>query len=140
VSEAYDHYFEVRTDALYNLDPAPLDAVAAGDVLAGLRQSIEEDRAAGRALKTDVHHDYLVVRLQGDDADLVDSYEDSSIYVDPTSKQPLPGEVAPASPDVAPVVSIVYRFRRFNGVWKVISGTRYTCAGSSDPECAGHTP
>ena len=61
---------------------------------------------------------------EGDDAESVDNYADSSIWVDPASKQPLPGEVAPDNPDNAPVVSIKYQLHRFDGVWKVVSGTR----------------
>ena len=139
VLDAYLNYFQVSGQALYNLDPAPLDAVAADRELQGLTNSIAQDRQQGRALKTDVKHNALVVRVEGDDAELVDTYDDSSIWVDPTTKQPLPGEVAPASPDVAPVVSIKYQLHRFDGVWKVVGGTRYTCTGSTAPECAGKT-
>jgi hypothetical protein len=139
VLDAYLNYFQVSGQALYNLDPAPLSAVAADRELQGLTDSIEQDRRQGRALKTNVKHNVLVVRVEGDDAELVDTYDDSSIWVDPSTKQPLPGEVAPATPDVAPVVSIKYQLHRFDGLWKVVSGTRYTCAGSTAPECAGKT-
>jgi hypothetical protein len=139
VMAAYLNYWKVSSDALFNLDPAPLDAVADGKTLIGLQQSVEQNRAAGRAIETNVKHDALVIRVQGDDAELVDNYADSSIYVDPTTKQPLPGQAAPASPDQAPVVSIKYQLHRFDGVWKVVGGTQYTCKGSAAPECAGQS-
>lgn len=139
VMDAYLNYFQVSGEALYNLDPTPLDAVAADRELQGLTDSIAQDRQQGRALKTDVQHNALVVSVQGDDAELVDNYEDSSVWVNPATKQPLPGEVAPDSPDDAPIVSIKYQLHRFDGVWKVVGGTRYTCAGSTAPECAGRT-
>ena len=138
--DAYLNYWKVSGQALYNLDPAPLDAVAAdGKTLPGFTKSIDAGSAAGPRHKTDVKHNALVVSVEGDDAELVDNYADSSIWVDPTTKQPLPGQVAPASPDVAPVVSIKYQLHRFDGVWKVVGGTRYTCSGSTAPECAGKT-
>jgi hypothetical protein len=140
VSDAYLNYFQVSGEALYNLDPSPLGTVAADDELDGLRKSIEQDRNQGRAVKTNVRHNFLVVKVQGDDAQIVDNYDDSSIFIDPTTKQPLPGQVAPASYEDAPVASVLYHLHRFDGVWKVTAGTSYTCTGSAAPECTGQTP
>jgi hypothetical protein len=137
VSDAYVKYFQVSADALYDLDPTPLDAVAAGAELDALRYSIERDRTEGRALKTDVKHNYLVVWVQGDDADIADHYSDSSIWVDATTKQALPGEVAPTSE--APIVSILYHLHRVDGAWKVVSAESYTCAGSTNPACSSES-
>ncbi len=122
ISAAYEKYFQVTSDALLNLDPTPLSEVAAGQALAGLEQTIEEDRTQGRALQTNVRHQFVVLGVHGDLADLADRYEDSSIYVDPVSHQPLPGQTIPASPDIAPVVAAVYHFQRIDGVWKVVGG------------------
>ncbi len=137
VLNAYSAYWQAQADAFYDLDPSGLDAVADGQALEGLRQSISEDRAMGRALDTNVKLSPLVVLVQGDDAEIVDAYKNSSLWIDPTTKEPLPGQVAPASPDAAPTVSKLYRLHRVEGVWKVTEGTQYTCAGSSVPECSG---
>ena len=126
IAAAYQRYWEVRSEALLDLDPAPLADVAAGESLAGLQKSIEDDRAQGRALQTNVEHEQVyVVDVQGDEADVADRYKDSSIYVDPDSHTPLPGQVAPASPDVAPAVSVLYHLQRVDGAWKVVSGQRF---------------
>ena len=38
--------------------------------------------AQGRALDTDVQHSFIVSNVDGDNADVADRYEDSSVYVD----------------------------------------------------------
>jgi len=131
IAAAYKQYFDVSGEALMSLDATGLDDVAAGDSLAGLQQNIERDRTEGRALQTSVEHlQVYVVDVQGDEADVADRYKDSSIYVDPTTHAPLPGQVTPASPDVAPIVSVVYHLQRIEGVWKVVSGQRFIPQGT----------
>jgi hypothetical protein len=125
VSQAYLRYFQVSADALLNLDPIPLDAVAAGDALAGLQTQIEEDRAAGRAIRTEVAHNFTVVSANNNHAQVADDYRDSSVFVDPATRQPLPGEVVPASPQDAPEVKVLYQLRRVSGSWKVVGGQKY---------------
>jgi len=128
ISDAYLHYFQVRSEALLYLDPTVLEAVAADVALEGLRKDIEQQRAEGRALRTNVVHSFDVVRLQGDGSDtvsIIDHYKDLSVWVDPTTLDPLPGQLVPASPDVAPQVNVVYHLHRIDGVWKVVGGDRY---------------
>jgi hypothetical protein len=124
IAAAYEKYFDVTSQALLNLDGSQLDQVAAGQSLAGLQQTIDQDRSKRRALQTNVEHDVYVIGYEGDDAQVADRYRDSSIYVDPTTHTPLPGEVLPASPDVAPAVSVIYHMQRIGGTWKVVSGQR----------------
>ena len=123
VAEAYLHYFDVRSEALLNLDPSRLPEVAAGAALTGLEQGIEMDGAEGHAVQTDVQHDFAVLRVEGDQAVVADQYRDRSIFVDPATRQPLPGQVQPA-PEEAPVVRVLYYLQRIDGVWKVIRGER----------------
>jgi len=72
IAAAYRKYFEVTSEALLNLDPSLLDEVAAGESLAGLARDFEHDRALGRALLNSVEHDFYVLRVQGDQADIAD--------------------------------------------------------------------
>lgn len=120
----------MRGEALLNLDPTLLGEVASGQALAGLQSDIEDDRSQGRALQTNVEHDVYILDVQGDEADVADRYKDSSIYVDPESHVPLPDQVAPASPEVAPAVSVVYHLQRIDGAWKVVSGQRFVPQGN----------
>jgi hypothetical protein len=123
VSDAYQRYWSVRADALLNLDPTGLDQVAAGDELAALEKNIKDLRAQGRAVKTDVQHHLSVLTAFDDKALVSDRVRDSSVYVNPEDDQPLPGEVAPSSPDEAPEVTSVYELQLVDGTWKVVSST-----------------
>jgi hypothetical protein len=122
VADAYLHYFAVTGQALYQLNPDLLDEVTAGPELATLRKNIEDDRSQGRALRTDVQHYCVVLQVDGDAADVWDHYRDSSIDVDPTTHEPLPGQDIPSSPDVAPDFTVIYQLQRLAGVWKVVDG------------------
>jgi len=130
VSEAYLRYFQVSTDALRALNPDGLDSVATGDELQFLTTQIEQDRAAGRALATNVQHSFVVLSVQGDQAMVSDDYRDSSIYVDPSTGRPLPGQVQPASPQDAPEIKEVYHLVRVRvasgpSIWKIERVDRY---------------
>lgn len=130
IAAAYEQYFNVTSEALLNLDPSKLGDVAADQELVALQQNIQDDKAQGRALDTNVEHDFYVIGYESDEAEVADRYKDSSIYVDPSTHAPLPGQVAPASPDVAPAVSVIYHFQRIDGTWKVVSGERFVPQGS----------
>jgi hypothetical protein len=125
VSEAYLRYFQVSADALLKLDSSRLAEVATNGELSALAQSIEDDRAQGRALKTDVQHNFVVLSVHNDEAQVADQFRDSSFFVNPVTQEALPGQVIPTSPDTAPLVRIVYRLQRIDGTWKVTEGTKY---------------
>jgi hypothetical protein len=125
VSDAYLRYFQVSADALLKLDSSRLADVATDGELSALAQSIDDDRAQGRALKTDVQHNFVVLSVQNDEAEVADQFRDSSFFVDPVTQEVLPGQVIPNSPDTAPLVRIVYRLQRIDGTWKVTAGTKY---------------
>jgi len=130
VSQAYLRYFQVSADALRTLNPGGLDSVATGDELQFLRDEIEKDRAEGRALDTQVQHNFSVLQVQADEAEIADAYRDSSVYVNPKSGEPSPGQVRPSSPDAAPVTKEVYHLRREvaadgRSTWKVEKVDRY---------------
>ena len=123
VSDAYQRYWSVRADALLRLDPTGLDQIAAGDELAALDKNIEDLRAQGRAVKTDVQHHMSVLTVFEDKALVSDRVRDSSVYVSREDHQPLPGQVAPSSPDQAPEVTSIYELELVDGTWKVVSST-----------------
>ena len=124
VSDAYMHYWSVRADALLALDSSGLDQVAGGGELAALDKNIESFRGQGRALRTDVQHQFSVLTVINDQAVVTDHFRDSSIYVDPVTHVPLPGQVAPGSPDEAPEVGVLYKLELINEAWKVVQGQK----------------
>jgi len=117
VSQAYQHYWQVRAEALFDLDPSRLPEVMAGEHLAAAEQLIDELRSEGRAIVTDVDHHYAVVRASPDTAQIADTYVDQSIYVDPQSHSPLTG---PANDKLQEL----YEMNKIDGTWRVVSLVR----------------
>jgi hypothetical protein len=122
VAQAFLHYFDVRGQALLNLDPSQLPDVAAEDALAGLQREIEDDRAAGHAFAQDYRIEYRLVAVEGDEVVVAARIHDSSIWVDPETHDPLPGQVKPSSPDQAPMELTEWHLKQLDGTWKVVSG------------------
>jgi hypothetical protein len=124
IETAYTQYWDARAQAASTLDPKPLDDVAMGDELLALRHDVAQLRADGRAIKVEVQHQFTVLRVDGDQAQVLDRLRDFSIYVDPTSRQPLPGEVRPDEAN-APRLTSLYFLRNADGTWKVERGEAY---------------
>jgi Tfp pilus assembly protein PilN len=121
ISAAYLRYWDVTGQAFWNLDSSHLDEVATGEELSSLQHDIEQLKVENRAIKSEVQHQYVVQRIQGDQADVRERSTDFSIYVDPVTKQPLPGQVRPDA-DHAPLNTTVYHLLKENGTWKVAKG------------------
>jgi hypothetical protein len=123
ISDAYlNRYWQAKADALYSLDPAPLQAVAAGPELARLQQRIEDDKAQNRATLVKTQHTFAVSWARDGQAQVVDRYVDMSIWVDPTTHEQLPGQAQP-SIDSAPIHRVVDNLQLIDGTWKVTDGT-----------------
>jgi hypothetical protein len=124
VSSAYARYWQVLADADWSNDPSALDQVAAGEQLATLRNNISEDQSLNRATRVRVQHSYSVVSAHDDQAQVEDHIQDLSVYVDPITHEPLPGEVEPSSAEAAPTTDATFQLQLLDGTWKVVSATR----------------
>src|SRR5437868_13701579 len=82
VEAAYSQYWDARAQAVWTLDAAPLDDVATGDEILALRRDVDQLRNDGRAIKVEVQHQFTVIRVDGDVAQVLDRLRDFSIYVD----------------------------------------------------------
>jgi hypothetical protein len=113
VSLAYEHYWQVRADALLHLDKTHLTEAMEGDHLASTSHLIDELRDENRAIQTSVDHDYHVIEATNTSASVFDDYLSSSFYIDPVT-------LAPISQPASDELRVLYRFQQFDGVWKVV--------------------
>jgi hypothetical protein len=121
IEAAYTQYWDARAQAVWTLDPVPLDDVAAGEELLALRRDVEQLRSEGRAIRAEVEHQYTVLAVDGDQAQIADRGRDFSIYVDASTKEPLAGQARPDEAS-APLTTSLYFLRRTDGKWKVERG------------------
>jgi hypothetical protein len=117
VGNAYKQYWQVRSEALFDLDSSHLSEVMAGEHLASIENLIEDLRTEGHAIQTDVNHKYAIIQASLNDAEVADTYTDSSVYVDAQSHAVL-------SQPANDVLQEEYRLSRINGGWRVVSLVR----------------
>jgi hypothetical protein len=117
IDDAYRNYWQVRAEALYELDTSRLEEVMAGDHLSAVEDRIGELQTEGRAIQTEVDHNYAIIEANDDDAKVADSYIDRSIYVDVKTHAQL---TQPTDQHI----NEVYVMNRSNGAWRIIDLVR----------------
>jgi hypothetical protein len=113
VGTAYEHYWQVRSEALLQLDKSHLSEAMGGDHLVSTSQLIDELLSENRAIQTSVDHDYQVIQATNESAQVFDDYLSSSFYVDPKTQAAL---TKPASDELR----VLYQLKQSDGVWKVV--------------------
>jgi hypothetical protein len=119
VLEAYRRFWEVYATAVLDLDPTPVEAVAAGNRLRGIQEEIEDLRRKGLAIRVNVTHNPIVVEVSGERAIVYDEMVNNSFHVNAQTKEP---RVASGSGVV--LKDTYYLQRMEGGTWKVIDGGR----------------
>ncbi len=117
VGKAFERYWDVRTQALFHLDASHLGDVMAGEHLQSVETRIEQLRADGKAIRTEVQNSYGVIDATADTARITDTYVSNSVYVDATTGANL-------SEPTSDTIDVVYELRKFNNVWKVVDSVR----------------
>ncbi len=119
IEAAYQNYLRVYSEAVLNLDTNHLSEVLAGQALQLVTDEVNGLKARGRPVKI-VEDDRVVAlgRVTETSATVVDEYVSRSVYIDPGTMQPLPRTGPPTQ------VRQSYELRKFNGVWKIIDGSR----------------
>lgn len=115
ITQAYLRYWDVYSSALETLDTSHLSEVMTDDELKRAQAYVEQLRAEGHGLKTDVSHHYEVTSMTAETATLDDQLVNRSYLIDPATKQPV-GSPEPATPE-----TIACRLQLKGGVWKVTS-------------------
>jgi hypothetical protein len=113
---AYKHYWDVRADALLNLDPTHLPEVSAEPHLTVLQTGIEQLKNEGRAIRTDVQLDFKVVSATSSLAIVADDGVDHSVYINPETKEPLGDD----GTNDSSTSKVEFKMEKFDDTWKVI--------------------
>jgi hypothetical protein len=116
VLDDYLTSWEVYADALRRLDPSALSASFADASLRTVREEVAEQKAKNEPVYVDVTHHPQVIYLQGDQAIVLDDYENRSVTLEPGGGKP---------PRSVPAERVRQRrsLRLIDGRWKVTSIT-----------------
>ena len=114
----YLNYWDVYADALLNLDTGRLNEVMTGPRLERALNEVQNLRSQNRAVSIDVENQPVVVNVAGDEATILDRYENRSHFVNPSSKEPL--TQPSSSEELRDMVSLI----RVGAVWKVVDIVR----------------
>jgi hypothetical protein len=112
IDAAYQHYWQVRAEALYDLDTSHLGEVSAGEHLSALDEFVAELRVNGRAVLTKVDHDFTLLRATATLARIEDVYTDDSVFIDAVTHEPI-------SNATGETVKEQYQLEKVDGAWVV---------------------
>lgn len=118
IEAAFLHYWDVRSQALLNLDGSHLSEVTAGVELTRDQQQIDDLKAQNRAIKVEINYRLAFVNSSQDSAELFDDSFNKSYYVATDTKQPQ------GSPGSGGPVKVSYVLQKLQGTWKVVDGSR----------------
>jgi hypothetical protein len=119
VEQAFQRYLQVYSDAVWNLDASHLQDVLDGQALILVTDEVNQLKSSGRPVKIiEDDRQTAVVRAFNTTATLVDEYTSRSVYADPKTRLLLPRDNPPLR------VRQSYEFRKMDGVWKIVDGTR----------------
>lgn len=119
VLAAYEGYWEVYAAALRDRDDSRLDEVMTGSRLDRAIAEVQDLRSQDYAVALVVNSRPVVVAIDGDEAMLMDSYENQSHRIDPETKIPLQPTPAPG-----PTLRDRVTLQRVGGTWKVVETVR----------------
>ncbi len=119
VLAAYAKYWEVYAQALRDRDDSRLSEVMTGPRLERGTAEIAGLIADDRAVEEVVHLNPIVVQIVGNQAVVLDEYENYSYYIDPATHQPL--RPTPSTPQI---LRDTVTMHRIDGMWKVFDGIR----------------
>ena len=119
VKETYLHYWEVYSESLFNLDSTRLSEIMTGPRVERALEEIERLQEQGRAVKIVVENRPVVVQVEGDQAVVLDEYENRSHFIDPETKEPLS-----EPPATGETIRDRVTLTRVGDTWKVLDTVR----------------
>ena len=124
VTAAYEHYWQVYSDAMYRLDASQVSQVASGEELKEIQDEVNSFRQRNKAVHVLVEHHYFVFDITATQAKVYDEVHNKSFLIDPVTKQP------PSGPDQTDIEKDTFFFSKADGIWKVTDSTRQRGSGT----------
>ena len=116
--QAYEEFWDMRANALLQLNVALVEPRMAGPALDRERAAIEQMRSDGQAVMIDIEHRAQMLEAVADEGVVYDPYLDHTYFVDAASKQRIGAAADPKT------VEIAYPLQPVGGVWKVVDAVR----------------
>lgn len=116
ILQGYTNYWTVRVNAMRDPQDASIDlgSVMAESELAGAQKTLAQYRDAGEAFQSDVKHTIWITDATPDEAVVVDRYVGNTVFLDPSTKEPL------GSQPVVQSFSDRFLLKKIEGTWKVV--------------------
>ncbi len=118
VIKAYLRYWEVYSEALYELDETRLTEVMTGPRLDRALTEIQTLRGERRAVDINVENNPVLIALGAERAVVFDEYENRSNFIEPDTKEPL------TQPGGAELIRDRVTLTRVEETWKVFDSVR----------------
>lgn len=126
IEEAYRTYLRTYSEAVSRLTTNRLHEVLDGRALQLVTDEVNDLKARGRPVQiVEDERTIAVANVTETSATLIDEYTSRSVYINPTTMQPMPRSGPPTR------VRQSYEFRKINGAWKIVDGTRESLGGDS---------
>jgi hypothetical protein len=123
VTSAYEHYWDVYSDAVLRLDASQLSQVSTGQELNEIQSEVDGLVKRNRAVRVVVEHHYFVFDATGTQAKVYDEVHNQSFTIDPATKQP------PQGSQQTDIEKDTFFLSKADGVWKVTSSVRQRSSG-----------
>ena len=120
IQAAYSRFWDIRTEAAFNLDVSRLPEVMDGPAFEREREQIADLEARGVAAVIEAEHEVGLLTLSPEDGELYDEYLNRSYVVDRATKEPV------GTPEPEEVVRVSFRLKKIGGVWKVVDSERHS--------------
>ena len=117
LQDAYLHFWQVRAQALLDLDTRPLGDVMTGDVLQREIAAIDRLRDQDLTQQIDVQHHLQLLHATAEEAALVDEYISHVVPIDRVTSEAL-------APSPETISRLAYHFRKLSGTWKVVEAVQ----------------
>lgn len=117
LTNAFQRFWQVRAQAMLDLNTAPLTTVMDGPLLQREQAGLDQMRAQNQAEQIDVQHHMQITHATDTEATIVDNYTSHTVPVDLASNEL-------GTPSPVGTWHLAYHFQKLGGTWKVVEAVQ----------------